>query len=189
VYVPNQFWVHKNHLRLLEAIALLKQQGVSITAVCTGSPTDYRSPDHFAHVWQSISRMNIHDNIVYLGLVPAEDVLALIRQSVCVVNPSLFEGWGYSVEEARSVGKRVLISDLPVHREHHAPQATYFDPHDADDLADKLAHIWIEAPGGPDYLLEQQARTGNMPRMQAYGSAFLDVVREAVATVQPDRFA
>ena len=46
---------------------------------------------------------------------------ALIRQSLCVLNPSLFEGLGLSVAESKSIGKRVLAADLPPLREQAAP--------------------------------------------------------------------
>jgi len=63
-------------------------------------------------------------------MVPREHVLLLIRQSIGVLGPSLFEGWGFGVDEARSVGKRLLISDIPAHREQNPPEAIFFNPQD-----------------------------------------------------------
>ena len=120
-YLPNQFWQHKNQELVFQAVRNLKQRGVQVNVVCSGFPGDHRSLRHFATLWEKLSRWNIRDQIIYLGLIPHDDVLRLIRQTICVVNPSQFEGWGISVDEARSVGKRVLASALPSHLEQNVP--------------------------------------------------------------------
>jgi glycosyltransferase involved in cell wall biosynthesis len=70
-----------------------------------------------------------------LGIVPYEHMLALMRYSVAVINPSLFEGWSTVVEESRALGKEILLSDIVVHREQNPPRGRYFNTHIADDLA------------------------------------------------------
>lgn len=57
------------------------------------------------------------------GGVAYADVYALMRFSVRVINPSLFEGWSSAVEECKSVGKRLVLSGIPVHREQAAERA------------------------------------------------------------------
>ncbi|WP_275541345.1 hypothetical protein, partial [Campylobacter concisus] len=42
-YIPNQFWKHKNHMMIFEAISELKKDGVEINIVCTGYLGDYRN--------------------------------------------------------------------------------------------------------------------------------------------------
>ena len=73
-----------------------------------------------------------------LGSIPDHDLLGLMRNSVAILNPSLFEGWSTSVEEAKSLGKTVLLSDIAVHREQAPDLGVYFHPQDAEDLACKL---------------------------------------------------
>ena len=60
-----------------------------------------------------------------VGLVSYKDVFSLIKFSKAVINPSLFEGWSSTVEECKSVGKNMIISDLNVHKEQY-PNATFF---------------------------------------------------------------
>ena len=43
-----------------------------------------------------------------------------------MINPSLFEGWSSTVEECKSVGKNMILSDLNVHKEQY-PTQTFFD--------------------------------------------------------------
>jgi len=178
-YLPNQFWKHKNHGLLFEAVRVLKDRGVRASVVCTGYPGDYRNMSYFTQLWENVSRWNIRDQIIYLGLIPHDDVMALIRQSIGVVNPSLFEGWGIGVDEARSIGKQVLLSDIPSHREQSPPKATYFDPEHLEELATKLGDVWNASAPGPDIPLEEAARAALPGRIRAYAEKFLSVAREA----------
>ena len=184
VYLPNQFWKHKNHEIVFRAVKGLKDRGVRISVVCTGNPMDYRHITHFADLFEKLSRWNIREEVLYLGLVPHDHVLMLMRQSLCVMNPSLFEGWGITVDEARSLGKRALLSDIPAHREQSPAKAAFFHPQDCDDLLAKLGQIWRDVRPGPDVELEDEARHERPGRLSAYAEAFIAVAREAVEEVE-----
>jgi glycosyltransferase involved in cell wall biosynthesis len=108
-------------------------------------------------------------------------VFILIRQSICVLNPSLFEGFGLTTDEARSVGKQLLLSDIHVHKEQGPPKAIFFDPRDQEDLAKKIAEIWRDKSPGPDPELEAEARKTLPGRMKVFGESFLSVVREVLS--------
>ena len=179
IYLPNQFWQHKNHRLVFEALALLASRGVRPAIVSTGSPIDYRQLAHFADLMQMLSRLNIREQFIFLGQVPRADVFQLIRQARCVLNPSKFEGLGLSVAESISVGKRVLVSDLPSLREQAAPGARYFDPNQADDLAAQLEEVWTTLAPGPDGPLEAAARAELPRRQAAFGRAVLGLFKEA----------
>jgi hypothetical protein len=179
-YAPGQFWLHKNHLRLFEALNLLADRGIKPHVVLTGSRLEYRNPDYFQWLMQFVADCQLSDQVHYLGTVPRDDVFDLMRQSLCVVNASRFEGWGYAVDEAASVGKRILASDIAAHREQAAPACDYFDAEDADVLADKLSDAWYTATPGPDLKLEEQARARVPKRVQDFGTALYGALCEAV---------
>ena len=149
--------------------------------VSTGHPSDFRHPEYFAELMQSLSRWNVREQFIILGQVPRQDVYRLMRQSVCVLNPSTFEGLGLSVAEAKSLGKRVVVSDLAALREQNAPGAAYFDPSDAGELSDRLAEVWNATPAGPDSQLEAAARAELAGRQSAFGQALADIFLEAQA--------
>jgi hypothetical protein len=48
------------------------------------------------------------------------------------------------VEEARSLGKKVLLSNIPVHVEQDPPGAVYFDRFDCSDLARCMKEVYEE---------------------------------------------
>ena len=182
IYLPNQFWQHKNHRQVLAALHLLSKRGTHPYIVCTGLPHDNRRPAHFAELLTVVSEWGLHAQMIFLGLVPIAHVRALMRQAVCVLNPSLFEGWSSTVEEAKSVGKRLVLSDLPVHREQDPPAAIFFDPQDPEKLATILETIWRDSESGPDVQLEARARQALPGRMRRFGEAFVNIGREVSRT-------
>lgn len=181
VYMPNQFWKHKNHKMAFEVLARLQARGVRPCVVSTGNPFDYRDLGYFADLTQLLSRLDIRDQFIYLGLVPRMDMFRLMRQSVCILNPTLFEGLGMSAAESKSLGKKILVSDLAPFREQSVPGAAYFKPDDVDELADKLEAIWKTTPPGPDRELESGARAALPGRQAAFGRALADIFEEARA--------
>lgn len=178
IYLPNQFWQHKNHHQVLAALHILSKRGITPYVVCTGLPHDYKKPTHFAELLTLISEWGLHQQMIFLGLVPIDHVKALMRQALCVLNPSLFEGWSSTVEEAKSLGKPLLLSALPVHREQNPPSTLFFDPHDPEDLAIKLEAVWQKWTPGPDVHLEEMARQALPGRLRDFGQAFLSIVSE-----------
>jgi glycosyltransferase involved in cell wall biosynthesis len=141
-HLPNQFWIHKNHKLVIEAIALLKQQGGSFEVIATGNTHDPRQPDHFASLLDFATELGVKHLFRPLGVVPYADLMGLMRHAVAVINPSKFEGWSTTVEEAKSMGKAVLLSDIPVHREQAPDRAIFFAPDDPRALASAMADAW-----------------------------------------------
>ena len=176
-YVPNQFWQHKNHAVLLEALRIAKGRNIPLQIVCSGATVDHRNPGHYASLQEQAAKIGCGDSLRILGVIPYEDVFGLIRFSCAVVNPSRFEGWSSTVEECKGTGKRMLLSDLPVHRE-QMPQAVFFDPCNAVELADLLQEELSRADTPrPDV---SEATTATHDRMAHYGRLYLEIVDEAI---------
>ncbi len=136
--LANQFWIHKNHRLVVDALIEMNRSGKEVTVVCTGTPTDPRHPDHVDKLIAHAAAHGVAANFRILGAIPYGDMLSLMKHSVAVINPSRFEGWSTSVEEAKAMGKRVLLSDLAVHREQDPPGAAYFGVDDPLALAQAL---------------------------------------------------
>jgi glycosyltransferase involved in cell wall biosynthesis len=115
IFLPNQFWAHKNHLLAFEAISRLWNRGQTITIVCTGAKEDYRNQAYIERVDCALEFTNSKDNIIILGVVPYDDMLSLMYYSHAVINPSLFEGWSSTVEEAKVLGRPLVLSSIAAH--------------------------------------------------------------------------
>ena len=145
-FLPNQYWVHKNHKIVLEALRLLKRKGNVVRVVSTGNTKDYRNPNHFAVLQEWIREYDLGAMYIILGMVPYADVQSLAEAAWAYINPSFFEGWSTTVEEAKYRGKAILLSDLPVHREQAPKKGVYFNPEDPDELAGKMWNMWNREP-------------------------------------------
>jgi glycosyltransferase involved in cell wall biosynthesis len=180
-YLPNQFWKHKNHLIVLDALKILADRSVEICVVSTGSTGDWRNSSYFSSVLMEIATRGIHSQFRALGLIPRADVYRLCRQSLALLQPSLFEGWSTSIEEAKTIGKQVIASDIPIHLE-QIPDATFFEARNAQSLADKLQQVAQAAIAGPDLAREAAAKADFRRRELEFGRRFVDVVKQAVSS-------
>lgn len=178
-YVPNQFWKHKNHIVVLKAVSRLKKRGIGVTVVCSGKTVDSRFPGYFDELMAYCKAEGIEENVKVVGLIDRKDVYFLLRQCVALVNPSRFEGWSSSVEEAKSIGKTIILSNLPVHFEQNPPQGRFFPVDDDERLASIMENAWAELPSGPDAELEKLARDRLPARIRAFGEEFKKIVLEA----------
>ena len=180
-YIPNQFWQHKNHLTLFKAVNFLKNKGINVNVVCSGNTQDYRNNEFYSHVILKFIRdNNLSDRIKILGIIDLNEVYYLMRHCVSVINPSLFEGWSSSVEEVKSLGKNIILSDLDVHKEQNPPNAIYFSRLDYEELANIMENNWNKLPGGPDYELEENAKNLLKKRMTEYGFNYYKIIKDAM---------
>ncbi len=180
-YIPNQLWKHKNHLLVFAAVKLLKAQGIDVLIICSGYMHDYRNPDYIDEVTAFIEDNQLQENIKLLGLIDYQEVLYFMRYCIAVINPSLFEGWSSTVEECKSIGKNMLLSDIAIHREQDPQQSLYFDPHNSEALAQLLKKICLdEAWNGPNKLLEKQAATELRKRTITFAQSYQKIVLESM---------
>lgn len=141
-FLPNQFWQHKNHLTVFKAILELKKKNIEIKLLCSGHMDDYRNKEHADMLKKFLYNNNLDNNIKLLGSISSKKLYKLMWESVCVINPSLFEGWSTTVEECKTLCKDMILSDLNVHQEQN-PNGYYFPQTDYLALADILEEKWL----------------------------------------------
>ena len=173
--VCNQFWKHKNHLVIFEALQILRARGVRPLVLCTGQLDDYRDRTFADTIRAALGHGGLGDQVTLLGLIPRAQQIALMRRALAIVQPSLFEGWSTVVEDARALGRPCFLSDLAVHREQNPPGAKFFAPRSPEALADLLAAAWADWPAGPDRAAEAAAHERAQTRLREVGQRFLAV--------------
>lgn len=170
-FIPNQFWAHKNHLTVLKALALLRKNGHSdVRIVFSGKEHDYRNPHYFSGLKKLVEETGIGEQVRFLGFIDRGDQLRLMNAAHAVVQPSLFEGWSTVVEDAKSLSKVILVSDLPVHREQLGERAVFFAPESPEQLAEALL---MELSSSSPVSSEDYA-----PHIADFARCFVDIVRE-----------
>lgn len=147
IYLPNQFWKHKNHIVAVQAIEELKRRGAlaDYRFVFTGNLEDYRNPDYIEQLKRIMHDEKVRDSIRLLGFVDRTEQLCIMKHAKFLVQPSLCEGWGTVLEDAKVLDKVVLLSDIPVHREQKNEKCRLFDAHNPKELADLMEQMAAEA--------------------------------------------
>ena len=137
--ISNQFWRHKNHLTAFYALEKLYNEGnKNIHLLCSGKLEDSRNFLYIEELLKKIEDLNCKENIHLLGYLPKSDQMAIMKNAVGLIQPTLCEGGpgGGSVYNALSLGITCLVSDIKVNREIIGYDNVYFfSPHNFEELA------------------------------------------------------
>lgn len=188
-YLPNQFWKHKDHLTVVEALHLARERGQALTIAATGGLQDPRHPDYPASVIRRVEELGLQDSFRYLGLIPRQDIYPLMQAAAALVNPSLFEGWSTTVEEAKALGVPLVLSGLRVHREQAPEGAWFFQPGEPAGLADALIQAWVSLPPGPRPQAEALATEGTRERRAEFARNFVSIAQATVTLHREQEYA
>jgi glycosyltransferase involved in cell wall biosynthesis len=138
-YCPNQFWIHKNHDVVIDAVALLKKRGIETTVVFSGKEHDHRAPDYTVRLKARVVDEGLGNNVRFLGFIPRDDQMVIFRKAVSIIQPSLFEGWSTVIEDAKSVSQYILASRIPANVEQADTNIEFFEPKDPSALAELMS--------------------------------------------------
>jgi len=134
---PANMWPHKNHERLVQAIAGAADRQIGL--VLTGQ--DYGRLDALlAHARQ----LGVGGRVTHLGHVDADVIPALYRRATGMIFPSLFEGFGIPVIEAMASGCPVAASNRSALPEVVDGAGGLFDPTDIDAIAAAIDDLTAE---------------------------------------------
>lgn len=147
VLISNWMAPTKNHAVVLEALARIPiDRRKAIHVVSTGQIYDARNPGFYNDFLNNMNRLGVRENVTLTGVIPKADQIQLLRAALAYLQPSLFEGWNTGVEEAHLLGKPILLSDIPVHREQSPPKSRFFDPRRPEELATLLEETFATEP-------------------------------------------
>ena len=188
VLVASHFCHHSNHAVLPAAVSILKSQNISIPLVLTDSPnSNQKFENHtLSELFQTCARLGISDQIHFLGNVPYSELISLMRCAALVIQPSLVEAWNLSVEDAKALGRPLLCSDLPAHREQAPDALGFFPPDSSEDLASLLGRHYPQLEAGPEVSAERDALIRTKSHAAQFGHALLSIAKEAVRIARSD---
>lgn len=146
LFSPNQFWQHKNHETLIKAVAIAVKEDPNVRVLFSGKEEDYRIEGHVQFLKELVQELKLEDHIKFLGFLPRDEQLYLLKHSIAVIQPSLFEGWSTVVEDTKAQGKFLILSDLPVHREQVHQSVDFFEPKSVEGLASCILKAQMNQP-------------------------------------------
>jgi glycosyltransferase involved in cell wall biosynthesis len=141
-FYPAQTWPHKNHIRLLRALARLRdERGIRVELVCTGSRNAF-----WPSIAKEIESLGLQEQVRFLGFVPSRVLQAVYASALFVVIPTLFEAGSFPLFEAFQEGVAVACSKVTSLPEQAGDAALLFDPTSTEDIARVLEQLHSDAP-------------------------------------------
>lgn len=133
---------HKNLVNLIKAFALLREgsEGFDLQLVITGEEDPY-----YPEIKRTVKELALEHHVVYTGMVPEKELIALYQCAKAYVFPSLYEGFGLPPLEAMRCGTPVLASKSSCIPEICGDSnALYFDPYDPEDMANVIRRVLLD---------------------------------------------
>lgn len=141
VFYPAQTWPHKNHIGLLEALALLRDQhGLAVPLVSTGHRNAF-----FPSIVARVTQLGLEDQVLFLGVVSHLELACLYRLCRCVVIPTRFEAGSFPLWEAFLAGAPAACSHVTSLPEQAGDAALTFDPNAPAQIAAAVHRLWTDA--------------------------------------------
>lgn len=151
LFYPAQLWPHKNHVRLVQAMGLLKEeQGTEIHLVLFGTYSGAIRTHVFQEMMREADRWRITHQIHYLGYVPNDAMSALYAEAVGLVMPTFFGPTNIPIVEAWLFGCPVLTSDIRGIREQVGEAGLLVDPRSVEAIAEGMRRLWEDDALGAD---------------------------------------
>jgi glycosyltransferase involved in cell wall biosynthesis len=158
--LPNRFLLtvgfllpHKNQKVILEALAILRRDGLEVPLVFVGPSTQLLGSDpgspgrtHGDQILAAAGQLGLRHGVDFFGLGQVEEVELemLYQRADALVMSTLYEAQSLPVREAMRAGCPVVCSNIPPLVEDMKVSgglALIFDPHDASDLARALRSV------------------------------------------------
>lgn len=136
IIYPAASWPHKNHIRLFEALAILRGRGIEVPLILTG-------PRHMGLDLSSLAiNSGVRDLVFDLGYLSQLEVEALIEASVAMIVPTLFEAASFPVWEAFRLGTAVACSNVTSLPQQVGTSGLLFDADRREAIADAIVTLW-----------------------------------------------
>ena len=140
-FYPAMTWPHKNHLRLLDALALLRdRKNVIVRLVCTGHKNEF-----WPTIEKRIHELQLTRQVKFLGIVTPEELRALYQEAEFLVMPSLFEAASGPLFEAWEENTPAACSTVTSLPEQAGDAAVLFDPLSVEAMAEAIARLATDA--------------------------------------------
>lgn len=136
-FYPAQFWSHKNHLRLLCALAEARKQYADMRLVLVGG-----ARDGFDKVTECVSRLGLDEHVIFLDYISDNDMPAFYRRARALIMPTFFGPTNIPQLEAFVLGCPVATSNIYGIPEQVGNAALLFDPKSIQEITDVMCKLW-----------------------------------------------
>jgi glycosyltransferase involved in cell wall biosynthesis len=140
LFYPAQFWPHKNHTTLIEALECLSSKhGLDFDLVLTGS-----DKGNLDHVKKTVKKLDLDKRVHFLGFVSRNTLLFLYENAFALIFPSLFGPDNLPPLEAFALGCPVVAGSILGAEEQLGDAAILVDPLDGNAIAEAVKRLSID---------------------------------------------
>lgn len=180
---PAATWEHKNHMAVLEALVLLRSEGIKIFWVTTGNKTAF-----YSVLEKKVNELRLSDQVLFTGVVPDADLLGLYKMARLVVIPTLYEAGSGPLYEAMRYQAPVICSNVTSLPETIGNTEFVFEPGNSRQIADYIKKALNDEEFLKRNLQNSSQRISYFKNLN-YAPAFLEAYNKAIVTFHshPDR--
>lgn len=162
---PAQFWPHKNHVRVVQALGRLRRKrGIDVAVAMCGSAGDRQRDSLLKRLRETARKERVEDLVHFLGYVDDDLMGPLYSASRGVILPTFFGPTNIPVLEAWALGVPVLTSDIRGIREQCGDAAILVDPDSSESIADGMYSLWSDEGVRRDLVRRGTERLGSYGR-------------------------
>jgi len=137
LFYPAQTWRHKNHIALLEALAVLRvERSLVVPIVFTGLENEFAG-----RLRRLAEDLGVSDQVHWLGFISPPDLSVVYAMATAVVIPSLFESASAPLWEAFRAGVPAVCSNVTSLPEQAGDAALLFNPLDRHELVGAIERV------------------------------------------------
>lgn len=177
IFYPAQFWAHKNHVNLLRAIALLRDDDILLDVVFTGSDFGNQT-----RVQDEVTRLKLDEQVKFLGFVTQAELNSLYRKALALTYVSFFGPENLPPLEAFALGCPVVAADVSGAQEQLGEAALLVNPQEAKSIANGIKKIIQD-----DKLRDQLIERGRLRAKSWTADDFVQGALKVIDTFEPVR--
>ncbi|MGN4126594.1 glycosyltransferase family 4 protein [Lysinibacillus sphaericus] len=144
IFYPAQYWEHKNHARILDAIKLLKEEEIEVNVVFVGTYEGESRTNVYEKLQELIKQYSLQKQIFFLGYVNDESMPILYEKAKGLIMPTFFGPTNIPPLEAFVMECPVAVSNIYGMPNQLKDAALFFDPSSAEEIAGCIKTLWID---------------------------------------------
>jgi len=147
----SDIYIQKNFHTLIAAMGRIRNDRPDVVLKIAGKKIDEA---YFGRLQKEIDRLGLGEKVEFLGSLNRDTLASLLRSCSVFVFPSTVETFGNPLVEAMASGAPVACSMTAAMPEIVGGAGLYFDPADADDMAETILKILQ----GPEIRVDLRSR-------------------------------
>lgn len=168
---PANYWKHKNHEMLIKAFEMvLRETNTPFQLVFTGAICERQK-----FLKDVVKKMNLDESILFLDYVSNKELASLIKNSISLVFPSLYEGFGMPIIEAMTLGVPVICSNTTSLPEVAGNAAFLFIPQDLGSIKNAIIQIITESDRRKHMIKKGYSRAQKYSDVQMMAKNYLEI--------------